>query len=58
MTITSRIRYPNRKERRMAYRTSSLSRYMDWGILHKTKIAALSDNIFKANPIFEWLNKS
>ncbi len=53
----SGIRLPNRRERRAAFRTSSLARWMTWGIFHRTKLKAVRDNLFRPNPLFTWAAK-
>lgn len=53
----SRIRYPNRRERRHAFRQSSLSNWMAWGPLHKRKLEYMKETIFRPNPLWEYLTK-
>lgn len=54
----SRIRFPNRRQRRMAFRTSSVQHMMSWGILHPRRLKYMSDTIFRSTPLFDYLQKS
>jgi hypothetical protein len=54
MKAHSRIRYPNRRQRRAALRTSSLHRWMSWGIFHPSKMKAIRDNVFAPNPLIKF----
>lgn len=58
MAKFSRIRYPSRRQRRLAFRTSSIMRAMEWGILHKTRLQKMSDNIFRSTPLLTWLERA
>jgi hypothetical protein len=53
----SRIRYPNRAQRRRAYFTSSLNVFMSRIVFPPRRLKAISDNIFRATPILDFLNK-
>jgi len=55
MSKFSSIRYPNRRERRNAYTTSSFTRILNASLKKMNTYGVLSDMIYKATPILSWI---
>jgi hypothetical protein len=42
---------------RDAWFSSSMSIFMNKRVFHKGRLKAMSDNVFNATPILDWMNK-